>query len=218
MIGVHIHRRQDTQSGQRDDGPRATGVALVLVILVVGPWRGMLLLGARLPPRRLRRGYTLRLGGCPHQRGGPRREGRREERPHHDGPARAPDPRVGPPAPQFFEFSRPPQSGPHSDGCHVIRARDAGVWFCRATRRGVRCEAWDAWVGVLWSVRVRCPSGPPKRRLFGQRIDRSRRKYVTWTTLVGLPAEHFCLQTLRLRALGISRPALHTPPWRAPTS
>ena len=82
MIGVHVDRRQDTQSGQRDDGPRAARVALVLVILVVGPWRGMLLLGARLPPRRVRRDLPPLLGAAPMKGGGPRREGGRQELSH----------------------------------------------------------------------------------------------------------------------------------------
>ena len=209
MIGVHVDRRQDTQSSQRDDGPRATGVALVLVILVVGPWRGMLPLGARLPPRRIR-GYTLRLGGCPHQRRGPRREGRREERPHHDGPARAPDPRVGPPAPQFFECSRPPQSGPHSDGCHVIRARDAGVWFCRATRRGVRCEAWDAWASRLIVVRVRR----------AQRLSIEAGQRLAYRIADAKLFRLACRAHTRLQRKSCerwaSRELLLTPPWRAP--
>ena len=82
MIGVHIDRRQHTQSGQRDDGPRATGVALVRLVRVVVPWRLVLLLGGRLPPRRVRRDLPPLLGAAPMKGGGPRREGGRQELSH----------------------------------------------------------------------------------------------------------------------------------------
>ena len=45
----------------------------------------------------------------------------------------------------------------------MIRARGAGVSFCRATRRGVRREAWDPWASRLIIVRVPQRTGAASR-------------------------------------------------------
>ena len=80
------------------------------------------------------------------------------------------------------------RSHAHSDGCHVIRARGAGVYSCRATRRGARREAWDA-CGAL-DVTCGC-SGLERFERAAYIVYRSRkaRKHVTGT-LCELPDEH----------------------------